>query len=105
MDKIFVKKPKLHYPNPTLTLTFWLGVSYYAVSRLSRLSRLSTLYSRRWVIYSKTCITRLLLTLKLQTPKLNLNFNLSLKLNLNLTLYLYQNLNWGSAQYSTSEKL
>ena len=32
-----------------------------------------------------------------------MNLNLNLKLNLNLNLKL--NLKWGSAQYSTSEKL
>ena len=31
--------------------------------------------------------------------------NLNLKLKLNLKLNLNPNLNWGSAQYSTSEKL
>ena len=52
------------------------------------------------------------MTLTLPTPKfkvtdhqkiiLNINFNLNL--NLNLDLNLNQNLNWGSAEYSTSEK-
>ena len=58
-----------------------------------------------------------MLTLTLLTPKfqftdhqnLNLNLNLHLILNLNLNLNLNRNLNqilnWGSAQYSKSEKL
>ena len=33
-----------------------------------------------------------------------MNVNLNLKINLNLNLNLKPNLNWGSAQYSTSEK-
>ena len=33
------------------------------------------------------------------------NMNLNLDLNFNLNLKLNKNLNWGSAQYSTSEKL
>ena len=69
--------------------------------------------SRRLAIYSKTSKTRFILTLTLSTPKfkvtdhqkLNLNLNLSLNLNLNINLNLNQNLNWGSAQYSTSDKL
>ena len=35
---------------------------------------------------------------------LNLQVNLNLNININLNLNLNQNLNWGSAQYSTSEK-
>ena len=50
------------YPNPTLTLAFWLGVSYYALSRL-----VSRLVSSRLKlsIYSKTSQTVLILTLTL----------------------------------------
>ena len=40
---------------------------------------------------------------KLQGNK-NMNLNLNLKLNLNFILKFKLNLNWGSAQYSTSEK-
>ena len=36
---------------------------------------------------------------------MNLILNLKLNLNLNLNLNLKLNPNWGSAQYSTSEKL
>ena len=36
---------------------------------------------------------------------MNLNMDLNLKVNLNYKLYLKLNFNWGSAQYSTSEKL
>ena len=35
---------------------------------------------------------------------LNLNPNMKVNLNFNLNLKLNKNLNWGSAQYSTSEK-
>ena len=35
---------------------------------------------------------------------MNLNLNLDGNLNFNLNLKLNRNLNWGSAQYSTSEK-
>ena len=35
---------------------------------------------------------------------LNLNLNLKENLNFNLNLKINKNLNWGSAQYSTSEK-
>ena len=44
-----------------------------------------------------------------QNLNLNLNFNLNLNpnlnINLNLMLNIKHNLNWGTAQYSTSEKL
>ena len=72
------------YPNPTLTLTFWLGVSYYAssLSSLSRLSRLSRLSSRlKLTIYSKTSKAMLILTLTIPTPK----FKVKDHPNLNLT--------------------
>ena len=36
---------------------------------------------------------------------MNLNLNQNGNLNFNLNLKLNKNLNWGSAQYSTSEKL
>ena len=80
---------------------------------LSRLPVSTRLYpSRRLAIYSKTSITRFILTLTLSTQKfkvtdhqkLNLHLNLNLNVNLNLNLNLNQSLNWGSAQYSTSEK-
>ena len=35
----------------------------------------------------------------------NLNLNLKVNFNFNLNLKLNKNLNWGSAQYSTPEKL
>ena len=73
------------------------------VSRLSLPS-----LSRRLAIYSKTSITRSILTLTLPTPQFKVTehqkLNLNLNLNLNLILNLNKNLNWGSAQYSTSEK-
>ena len=38
-------------------------------------------------------------------PECELNMNLNLNLTINMKLNLNPNLNWGSAQYSTSEKL
>ena len=77
-------QPQPHpYPNPTLTLAFWLGVSYYALSRLPSLS------TRRLAIYSKTSITRLILTLTLPTPQFKVTEHQKLNLNLNLNLNVY----------------
>ena len=67
---VFLINLKLHYPNLTLTqtpplpkpnlyLNFWLGVSYYALSPISRLLSLSSrlIYHLKLAIYSKNCLT------------------------------------------------
>ena len=96
-------------PIPTLSLSFWLGLSYCAMSH-SLFSHLSCLVFRWLVIYSKTSTAMLILNLTILTPKikvkdqLNLILYLNINLSLNVNLSIEHNLNLGSTRYSTSEK-